>query len=246
MKKKEIFLSLDILAKMGASEKLLEFFKERYPNDSAPISEVLRELQELSNTDIDYGEYVEYAIWLVDNFPPTQEPLVLNKLTGKFLFWNGDIDIYSDVDGEYTIIGNGDLNIKGDANLTDCAGIWAKKVKAKDITLFDDAEIWANGNIDAVNITAAGSAGIDAKGNIDAVNIEAYVYSAIDAEGTMGAKNIAAFSHAEIGAGTIDAEKIAAKGYARIWAKKINTQNIMQGNGAIIRGEINLIQPSSN
>lgn len=143
MQKKEIKLTRGCLAQKGASKELLEFFKERYLNDSAPISEVLRELQEKSNTDIDYGEYVEYAIWLFDNFSPTQEPLVLSELNRKVIIHNGDIDIYSDVDGEYTIIGNGELNIKGDANLTDCAGIWARgKVEAPNIATNDFSGIY--------------------------------------------------------------------------------------------------------
>ena len=46
--------------------------------------------------------------------------------------------------------------------------------------------------------------------------------------------------------GNVDATNIVAKGHTQISAEKINTQNIMQGNGTLIRGEIDIIQPSSN
>ncbi|WP_367422532.1 hypothetical protein [Snodgrassella alvi] len=208
MKKKEIKLTRGRLAQKGASKELLEFFKERYPNDSAPISEVLRELQELSNTDIDYGEYVEYAIWLVDNFPPTQEPLVLNELTEKVIIHNGNLTINCDIDGDRIIIGNGDLNIEGGANLTGRAVIWAKNVKGQNITLYDCATIWA-GAIDTINIAAYDDADIFVEETIDTINIAAYDQS-------------------------------------EIWAYEINAQNIMDDSRWGIRGDINLIQPSSN
>ena len=193
MKKKENEVSSDALAKKGACKLGIEEFKKWYPSGSATLTEVLRKLQELASTSADYDEYeiyIEYAIWLFDNFPPTQETLVLNELTEKVIIHNGDVTIKKGVKGERFIINNGDLNIEGGANLSGAAEIWAENVKAKDITLFDDAEIWANKTIDATNI--------------------------------------------------------AAKDCSEIWAKKINAQNIMDDDGAIIYGDINIIQPSSN
>lgn len=165
MQKKEIFLSLDILAKLGASEELLEFFKENYPNDSASISKVLSDLQELANTSTEYvdsatlsevvkklqelantdTEYVDYAFWLIRHFPPTQEPLVLNELNRKVIICNGDLTIKTDFDGEKVIIVNGKLNIEGNANLK------------------GDSVIWAEKTIDAINIAADGYAVIGAE-----------------------------------------------------------------------------------
>ena len=216
MQKKEIVLTLGFLAEKRACKQGLYDFEKWYPSGSAPLTEVLRKLQELANTSIKYGEYLKYgeyvghAKWLVDNFPPTQEPLVLNELTEKVIIHNGDIDIKSSIDGNHIIIGNGDLNIAGGANLSGAAEIWAKNVIAKDktIALDDFAKILARKTIDA--------------------------------------QNIAAKDHAGIWAVTIDTINIAAKDYAAIWAHEINTQNIMYDDSARIHGYINLIQPSSN
>ena len=190
MKKKEIKLTRGRLARKGACKRGIEEFERWYPYGHATLTEVLRKLQELANTNPAYLKYVYYANWLIRRFPSTQEPLVLNELTDRFIFHNGDLTIMKGVKGERFIIGNGDLNIEADANLSGAAAIWAENVKAKDITLFDDAEIWANK--------------------------------------------------------TIDAKNIAAKDCSGIWAKKINAQNIMDDDGAIIHGAINIIQPSSN
>ena len=182
MHEKEIFLSLDILAKMDASEKLLEFFKERYPNSSATLSEVLSDLQELANTDT---EYVGCAQWLIETFPPTQEPLVLNELTEKVIIHNGNLTIKANIAGDRIIIVNGDLNTEGGVNLNGHGYIWAKNVIAKDktialdvkaqivaetvdaknIVLYDFAEIWARGKVEAPNIATNDLSGIYDKVN---------------------------------------------------------------------------------
>lgn len=248
MQKKEIVLTLELLAEKGACARGIEEFKKWYPSGSAPLSEVLRKLQKLANTSIKYGKhlkYVDYARWLILRFPPTQEPLVLNKLTGKIIFWNGNINIKSSIDGERFIIGNGYLNIEGDVNLTGRAEIWARReVKAINIAADHHAKILA-GTIDAQNITAYDHSGIDAK-TIDAENIAAKDFAGIFA-GTIDAEKIAAKDYAGIRAwGTMDAVNIAAYGDAGIDADEINTQNIMDDTGTRIRGEINIIQPSSN
>ncbi len=177
MQKKEIVLTLELLVRMDASEKLLEFFKERYPNSSATLSEVLSDLQELANTDTecpDYEKYVDHAIWLILYSPPTQEPLVLNELNRKVIIHNGDVTINCDIDGGYIIIGNGKLNIKGNVNLTGYAYIWAKEnIDAKNIKADGHARIWVNEIIKAINIAAYGYAGILANKTIDAKNITA-------------------------------------------------------------------------
>ncbi len=263
MQKKEIVLTLGFLAEKDACDRGIEEFKKWYPSGSAPLSEVLRKLQKLANTSTKYLKYVDYARWLILRFPPTQEPLVLNKLTGKFLFWNGDINIKSGIDGERFIIGNGNVNIKGNGNLNGRTRIWARKeVKAINIAAKVYAEILA-GTIDAQNITAYDHSGIDAK-TIDAENIAAKDFAGIFA-GTIDAEKIAAKDFAGIFAGTIDAEKIAAKDFAviRAWetmdavniaaydhsgigADEINTQNIIDDSYDGIHGKINLIRPSSN
>ena len=162
MKQKEIVLTLSILAEKGACNRGIEEFKKWYPSGSAPLSEVLRKLQELANTSTDYVKYVEYAIWLRISFPSTQEPLVLNELTEKVIIHNGDVTINCDIDGDYVIIVNGNLNIKGDANLTGRAVIWAKNVKAINITLDFFADIRVEETIDTINIEAYEDARIEA------------------------------------------------------------------------------------
>ncbi len=246
MQKKEIVLTLGLLAEKGACNQGIRKFKRWYPSGSAPLSEVLRKLQELASTSADYVEYVEYAKWLVDNFPPTQEPLVLNELTEKVIIHNGNLTIKSGIDGDHIIIGNGDLNIAGGVKLTECARIWAKNVKGQNITLYDCAGIWAEETIKAINIAAYDDAEIGVK-TIDAVNIAAYGDAGILAEETIKAINIAAYGDARISAEeTIDAVNIAAYDQSEIWAKKINTQNIMDDTRWGIHGDINLIRPSSN
>lgn len=228
MQKKEIVLTLGLLAEKGACDRGIEEFKKWYPSGSAPLSEVLRKLQELASTSADYDEYVGYAKWLFDIFPPTQETLVLNELTEKVIIHNGNVTINCDIDGDYVIIVNGNLNIKGIVNLTGWAQIYAMKtIKATNITADGDARIWAERKVKANDITAYGDARIGVGKTINAENITA------DAKARIWAW------------GTIDAINIAAKGLAGIWAKKINAQNIMD-DGVIIRGEINIIQPSFN
>ena len=226
MQKKENEVSSDALAKKGACKLGIEEFKKWYPSGSAPLSEVLRELQILANTALNPLKYVDYARWLFDNFPPTQKPLVLDELTDKFIFHNGDLTIKKGV-GDSIIIDNGDLNIEDDVNLTGWVEIQAKNVKGQNITLYDFAGISAAETIKAINIWAYSSAGIDAK-TIDATNIAAYGYSGISAEETIKAINIAAYDD------------------AGIRAKKINVQDITDESYKGIRGEINIIQPSSN
>ena len=146
MQKKEIFLSLGILTQMGAYEELLEFFKERYSNDSATLSGVISELQDLANAEAEYTKYIDCAIWLFDTFSPTQEPLVLYELTEKVIIHNGNLTIKKGVKGERVIVVNGDLNIEGGANLNGRTKIYAKNVIAKNkaIALDDWVEIFAN------------------------------------------------------------------------------------------------------
>ena len=146
MQKKEIFLSLGILTQMGAYEELLEFFKERYSNDSATLSGVISDLQDLANAEAEYTKYIDCAIWLFDTFPPTQGHLVLNELTEKVIIHNGNLTIKKGVKGERVIIVNGDLNIEGGANLNGRTKIYAKNVIAKNkaIALYDWVEIFAD------------------------------------------------------------------------------------------------------
>lgn len=246
MKQKEIVLTRGVLARKGACKRGIEEFKRRYPNGHATLTEVLSDLQELANTSTGYVKYVEYAKWLIRHFPPTQEPLVLNELTDKFIFHNGDVIINSDVNGEYIIIGNGDLNIKGDVNAIGWADIWAyEKIEAGNITADGEAGISAGETIKAINIAAYGHSAIWAYETIDAKKIAAYGYSAIDA-GTINTINIAAKDCAQIWTRTINTKNIAAKGRAGISAQEINTQNIMDGDRTRIYGNVNLTQPSSN
>ena len=245
MQKKEIVLTLGFLAEKDACDRGIEEFKKWYPSGSAPLSTVLRKLQKLANTSTKYLKYVDYARWLILRFPPTQEPLVLNKLTGKFLFWNGDINIKSGIDGERFIIGNGNVNIKGNGNLNGRTRIWARKeVKAINIAAKDYAEILA-GTIDAQNITAYDHSGIDAK-TIDAENIAAKDFAGIFA-GTIDAEKIAAKDFVVIRAWeTMDAVNIAAYDHSGIGADELNTQNLDVKDNAKIDGKVNIIQPSSN
>ena len=221
MQKKEIVLTLELLVRMDASEKLLEFFKERYPNSSATLSEVLSDLQELANTDT---EYVGCALWLFDTFPPTQEPLVLNELTDKVIIHNGNLTIKVNIAGDRIIIVNGDLNTEGGINLNGHGCIWAKRVKTKNIAANGRAVIWVQETIDTKdtkNIAANGDARIWANETIKAINITAYGRAKIWAMETMKAKNIKANGDAEIWADeTIDVENIAAYDRAEIWAKE--------------------------
>lgn len=191
MQEKEIFLSLDILAKLGASKKLLEFFKENYPNDSATLSEVIIKFQELANTDTDTG-YAGCAIWLFDTFPSTQEPLVLNELNRKVIIYNGNLTIKVNIDGDRIIIVNSDLNTEDGVNLNGYGYICAKNVIAKDKTLALDvkAQIVAE-TLDAKNIAAKGSAKIWAKKDVNAINIVLYDFAEIWARGKVEAPNIA-------------------------------------------------------
>ena len=172
MQKKEIVLTLGLLAEKGACNQGIREFKKWYPSGSAPLSEVLRKLQILANTAHNPLKYVDYARWLVDNFPPTQETLVLNELTEKVIIHNGDVTINCDIDGDRIIIGNGDLNIEGGANLTGWVVIQAKNVKGQNITLYDCATILAV-TIDTINIAAYDDARISAV-TIDTINIAAY------------------------------------------------------------------------
>ena len=213
MQKKEIVLTIGLLAEKGACNRGIEEFKKWYPSGSAPLSEVLRKLQELANKNTEYAEYlkyVEYAKWLILHSPPTQETLVLNELTEKVIIHNGDVTIKKGVKGERFIIGNGELNIEDDVNLTGQGYIWAAEtIKATNIAAYDDAGISAEKTIKAINVAAYVNAGISADETIDAVNIAAY-------------------------------------DDAGILAAEINTQNIMDDSRWGIRGDINLIQPSSN
>ena len=184
MQKKEIVLTLGLLAEKGACNQGIRKFKRWYPNGHATLTEVLRKLQELASTSADYDEYeiyIEYAKWLLLRFPSTQEPLVLNKLTEKVIIHNGNLTINCDIDGDRIIIGNGDLNIEGGANLTGRAVIWAKNVKGQNITLYDCATIWA-GAIDTINIAAYDDADIFVEETIDTINIAAYDQSGIWAQ----------------------------------------------------------------
>ena len=245
MQKKEIVLTLGILAEKGACDRGIEEFKRWYPSGSAPLSEVLRKLQELASTARNPLKYVNYAKWLVNNYPPTQETLVLNELTEKVIIHNGNIDIKSSIDGERFIIGNGDVNIKGGVKLTEWVQISAKNVKGQNITLYGYADISAEETIKATNIAAYGNAGIWAGKTIKATNIAAYGNAGISVEGTIKATNIAAYDDAGIDVEeTIKATNIAAYGLAGIWAYEINTQSIIS-NGNIY-AKISLIQPSSN
>ena len=184
MQKKENEVSSDALAKKGACKRGIEEFKKWYPSGSAPLTEVLRKLQELASTSADYDEYeiyIEYAKWLLRRSPSTQEPLVLNELTEKVIIHNGNLTIKKGVNGEYTIISNGNLNIKSSANLTGNTNIWAKNVKGQNITLYDCAGVDAK-IIDATNIAVYGNAAIWAKKTIDAINIAAYDDARISAK----------------------------------------------------------------
>ncbi|WP_370387393.1 hypothetical protein [Snodgrassella alvi] len=184
MQKKEIVLTLGFLAEKDACKLGIEEFKKWYPSGSAPLSEVLRKLQELASTSADYDEYeiyIEYAKWLLLRFPSTQKPLVLNELTEKVIIHNGNLTIKKGVNGEYTIISNGNLNIKSSANLTGNTYIWAKNVKGQNITLYDCAGVDAK-IIDATNIAVYGNAAIWAKKTIDAINIAAYDDAGISAQ----------------------------------------------------------------
>ncbi len=223
MKKKDIVLTYSLLAEKGASEELLKYFRAIYPNGSASISEVLSYLQELAGINT---EYVGYAVWIIDHFPPTQEPLVLNELTGKFIFHNGDINIKVDIDGEYTILSNGELNMEGNANLIGNARISAKKVKArnKNITLNDYARIWA-GKVKAKVIVFYCHARIWVnKVNVNNIALyydaELYTYK-VDAENIMLNGRAKILAQKEV-----DAEKIAAYGCAVIDANKVNAKYV--------------------
>lgn len=198
MHEKEIFLSLDILAKLGASKKLLEFFKENYPNDSATLSEVIIKLQELANTDTDTG-YVGCAIWLFDIFPPTQEPLVLSELNRKVIIYNGNLTIKVNIDGDRIIIVNGNLNTEDGVNLNGYGYICAKNVIAKDKTIALDveAQIVAE-TLDAQKIAAKGSAKIWAKKDVNATNIVLDDFAEIWARGEVEAPNITTNDHSKI------------------------------------------------
>lgn len=192
MQEKEIFLSLDILAKLGASKKLLEFFKENYPNDSATLSEVIIKLQELANTDTDTDTgYVGCAIWLFDTFPPTQEPLVLSELNRKIIIHNGNLTIKVNIAGDRIIIVNGDLNTEDGVNLNGYGYICAKNVIAKDKTIALDveAQIVAE-TLDAQNIILNLLAKIWAKKDVNAINIVLYGFAEIWARGKVEAPNI--------------------------------------------------------
>ena len=241
MQEKEIFLSLDILAKMGASEKLLEFFKKKYPNDSAPISEVLSDLQKIVSTTTEYivySDYIGYAGWLILHFPPTQETLVLDELTEKVIFWNGDIIIKSGIYGERFIIGNGDVNIKGGVYVASYAYILANgNINTIKITADHHAKISAKGNIDVKNITAYGDADISAAETIDAKNVKAYDHSGILANKTIDAKNITAYGDARMSAGTIDAKNVKAYDHSGILAVTIDAKISINGQ-ARIHGEV--------
>ncbi|PIT38725.1 hypothetical protein [Snodgrassella alvi] len=182
MKKKEVELPLSLLAEKGVWGQMLEDFKKQCPNGSAPISEVLSNLQKPASTSY---KYVGLAIWIIKNFPPTQEPLVLNEPTRKVIFWNGDVTINCDIDGKYLVVVNGKLKIKGKVKLIDNTRIWAKIVKAKilelyytsvvieakkevkaiNIVLYDFAEIWARGKVEAPNIATNDLSGIYDKVN---------------------------------------------------------------------------------
>ena len=223
MKKKEIKLTRDLLAEKGASDLGIEEFERWYPYGHVPLSEVFRKLQELASTSIKYVEYLKYVSYvksLISHFPPTQEPLVLNELTEKVIFWNGDIDIYSDVDGKYTIICNGELNIKGGANLTGQGYLLGKTIKAINIAADGNAGISAWKTIDAINIEVKDFAGINAK-TIDAEKIAAKDYAVIRAWKTIKAINITANDRAKIFTNkTIDVKNITANDFAEIWAEK--------------------------
>ena len=245
MKQKEIVLTRGVLARKGACKRGIEEFKRRYPNGHATLTEVLSDLQELANTSTGYVKYVEYAKWLIRHFPPTQKPLVLDELTDKFIFHNGDLTIKKGVKGDHIIIGNGDLNIEDDVNLTGWVDIQAKNVKGQNITLYDCAGISA-GKIKAKNIKAYGDAGILA-GKIKAKNITAYYCAGILANKTIDAKNINAYGEAVISAVvTIAAQNIAACGEAVISAGKIKAKNIKDDDGTRIRGNIIFIKRPYN
>ncbi|PIT41832.1 hypothetical protein BHC43_00215 [Snodgrassella alvi] len=245
MQKKEVVLTLGLLSEKDACDRGIEEFKRWYPSGHATLTEVLRKLQILANTALNPLKYVDYAKWLVNNYPPTQEPLVLTELTEKVIIHNGNIDIKSSIDGNHIIIGNGDLNIEDDVNLTGRVVIQAKNVKGQNITLYDFADISAAETIKATNIAAHGNAGIWAGKTIKAINIAAHDFAGISVEETIKATNIAAYGLAGIDVGeTIKATNIAAYGNAGIWAYEINTQSIIS-NGNIY-AKISLIQPSSN
>ena len=200
MKKTDIVLSLELLADRGACEQGLYDFEKWYPSDSAPLSEVLRKIQELAYTNI---EYVDYAIWLFDTFPPTQEPLVLNELTDKIIIHNGNLTIKKGVKGERVIIVNGDLNIEGGANLNGRTKIYAKNVIAKNkaIALYDWVEIFAD----------------KVKGH----DITLYKYTEIFARVVNG-KKITLYDYAKI---WVEKEIKAEQANAYDWAEMLREEN---------------------
>lgn len=250
MQEKEIFLSLDILAKMGAYKELLEFFKERYSNDSATLSGVISDLQESVSTStkgLEYIRYAGYAKWLFGAFPPTQEPLVLSELNRKVIIHNGAVNIKSGIDGDPIIISNGDLDIDGKANLSGHARIWASgAIDIKNIKTDDSTDIWSGKSIKAINIAAKGHGGIRARNIIDATNVALCGCVTLSTK-DIKTKNLLANGHVEIWAErTIDTVYIAVREHASIMAYEINTQKIMDESKTRVLSNINLIKPSSN
>ena len=240
MKKKDIVLTQSLLTEKEAKEELLDFFKKQYPNGSAPIFKVLSDLQEFASTSTEYlgyVEYVGYAIWLLLRFPSTQKPLVLNELTGKFIFHNGDVTIKKGVKGECFIVVNGNLNIEGNIELTGWGKIWAKKIKAINIKANGHAIISARGALDAENIEAEGLTEIWTQEIINVQNITAYAYAEIWAQETINVRTIWAYDFARIEtAETVNTENIKAEGVAEIGAeKKVHAINITADGWARIR-----------
>lgn len=214
MQKKEVELPLSLLAEKGVWGQMLEDFKKQYPNGSAPISEVLSNLQKPASTSY---QYVGLAIWIIKNFPPTQEPLVLNEPTRKVIFWNGDVTINCDIDGKYLVVVNGKLKIKGKVKLIDNTRIWAKIVKAKILELYYTSVVIEAKKVKAKSITLNGGTRISAR--------------------IVNAKNIVLNDWTRLWVKKVKAKNITLDGFAGIWAKIIKAKNITRDGCAIIEAD---------
>ena len=112
-----------LLVKYNALERDIEIFKKRFPH-GADYFEVLNN-----------GCSVDFAFWIVNNLPATNEVLTINSTIPRKVFYNGDVVINTETfDFTNTIYISGNLTFNKSVYFEDI-NIKASKIKSGKLTI---------------------------------------------------------------------------------------------------------------